>query len=98
MTFKGPNPSVNVITYEVYRSSGFGSSVNSLDIKIGSTYYYVYYTFDGTSYYLPDEDSIFINNSYSRGGYADKLKTILYNKEYGILKFKLYNHVWRKIK
>ncbi|MBC7382736.1 MAG: hypothetical protein H7296_07025 [Bacteroidia bacterium] len=97
MTFKGPNPSVNVITYEVYRSSGFGSSYNGFDIKITDTRYYPN-TFDGSSYYLPVDDSIYINNNYTKGGYADEAKTILYNKEYGILKFKLYNHIWRKIK
>ncbi|MBC7383135.1 MAG: hypothetical protein H7296_09100 [Bacteroidia bacterium] len=97
MTFKGPNPSVNVITYEVYQTPDGISSVTGAEITINNFYHSVF-NFEYSSFYKPAEDSIYINNNYAKGGYADAAKTILYNKEYGILKFKLYDHIWKKIK
>jgi hypothetical protein len=47
-------------------------------------------------YYLPIEDSIFINKKFVSGGFIDDEKTLLYNPTIGILKIKFSNKTWIK--
>jgi len=55
-------------------------------------------TLENAFYYLPKQDSIFINNIYKSGGYINNDKTILYNNDLGILKMNLPTFTWTKNK
>lgn len=58
---------------------------NQINVVIGNT---IGISFEYVTDYLPVQDSILIGNMISKGGYIDNNYKILYNKQYGILKFK----------
>ncbi len=90
------NNSINILKYKVYLSedvvgglTGFNISIND---KISSLY-----NFEYSSNLLYPEDSILYKNKYATGKYLNLNKSILYNKNVGILKFTIYNKTWIKI-
>lgn len=96
--YTGNHPIITSISYKVYRSqANITGDFTNFQIKI-SNILLSENTFEFSSFSLPIEDSIYFNNKYSSGGFIDETKTILYNKEYGILKFKFSNLTWKKIK
>ena len=95
--FIGNSIFFSTLNYRIAKTDFAPQTLTGLEIKCNETYR-VGSSLQNVFYYLPIEDSIFINRKFVSGGFIDDEKTLLYNATIGILKIKFSNKTWIKNK
>lgn len=93
--FIGNSTFFSTLNYRIAKTDFAPQTLTGLEIKCNETYR-VGSSLQNVFYYLPIEDSIFINKKFVSGGFIDDEKTLLYNPTIGILKIKFSNKTWIK--
>lgn len=95
INFKGLDNKIDFIDYML--NSGNNTGLTGFEININNMQKSEY-NFEYSSDFLPIEDSIYFNSKYIKGGYINDNKSILYNRQYGILKFTIISKIYIKVK